>query len=226
MRQLFNGSGGKWKGGSQEVLATCGGCASDCAFTYYSKEITFKHLCCSNIDRCASALLALSFFSICPFLLLSIHFSLVLLLDLGFACLFLTFSPCQLSYLVKNTPQHTSGLFKSSCLTLHHTWLYIFKLCTCDPLCLPHDWQVFRVFFPTIRSLYGTMCHLLLTLMHTVSGWSTVKPGSVSIFSSAGSGLHSVNRWTSSPALWPSAVSSPSVFLLSNLSIGFTNEII
>lgn len=99
-----------------------------------------------------------------------------------------------------NTIQHKFGFAP------RHTWHYFWKVRTCEHMFAQRDWQMF-FFSPPPPSLFHMSAN---TVMHTVSARSNCEPGSISIFSSAGSGPASVNRWTSLQAAWPSMAYSPS----------------
>lgn len=77
-----------------------------------------------------------------------------------------------------------------------HVWAYVRP-----------TWLAGFFFLPPPPSLFHMSAN---TVMHTVSARSNCELGSISIFSSAGSGPASVNRWTSLQAAWPSMAYSPS----------------
>lgn len=82
-----------------------------------------------------------------------------------------------------------------------HVWAYVRP-----------TWLAGVFFLPPPPSLFHMSAN---TVMHTVSARSNCEPGSISIFSSAGSGPASVNRWTSLQAARPSMAYSPSGFPVS-----------
>lgn len=84
----------------------------------------------------------------------------------------------------------------------------IFARCARVSICSPNViGSSFFFFSPPSPSLFRMSAN---TVMHTVSARSNCEPGSISIFSSAGSGPASVNRWTSLQAACPSMAYSPS----------------